>query len=70
MDTGYGAPFSLSVSRVTVCTHVCVFVCVCTEEAKRFEEGLQEQKDFLYIQKKYVRIKRLHRLPVPTLSFP
>lgn len=25
------------------------------EEAKRFEEGLQEQKDFLYIQKKYVR---------------
>ena len=26
-----------------------------SEEAKRFEEGLQEQKDFLYIQKKYVR---------------
>ena len=26
----------------------------CPEEAKRFEEGLQEHKDFLYIQKKYV----------------
>ena len=25
-----------------------------TEEAKRFEDGLQEQKDFLYIQRKYV----------------
>lgn len=24
------------------------------EEAKRFEDGLQEQKDFLYIQRKYV----------------
>ena len=32
-----------------VCTHAC------SEEAKRFEEGLQEHKDFLYIQKKYVR---------------
>lgn len=28
--------------------------CVSSEEAKRFEEGLQEQKDFLYIQRKYV----------------
>jgi metastasis-associated protein MTA len=27
------------------------------EEAKRFEEGLQEQKDFLYIQKKYLSWK-------------
>ena len=26
-----------------------------TEEAKRFEDGLQEQKDFLSIQRKYVR---------------
>ena len=26
----------------------------CTEEAKRFEEGLQDQKDFLYIQRRYV----------------
>ena len=27
-----------------------------TEEAKRFEDGLQEQKDFLSIQRKYVRL--------------
>jgi hypothetical protein len=27
---------------------------VVSEEAKRFEDGLQEQKDFLYIQRKYV----------------
>ena len=26
------------------------------EEAKRFEDGLQEQKDFLYIQRKYVSL--------------
>ena len=31
-----------------------------TEEAKRFEDGLQEQKDFLSIQRKYVRL--LHDL--------
>ena len=28
----------------------------CVEEAKRFEDGLQEQKDFLYIQRKYVSV--------------
>ncbi len=34
---------------------MCSFVCV--DEAKRFEDGLQEQKDFLYIQRKYVSIR-------------
>ena len=43
-------------------------VCVCSEEAKRFEEGLQEQKDFLYIQKKYVRTKN-SSFVVSTRSF-
>ena len=40
-------------------SHVDNQLCVCilffaAEEAKRFEDGLQEQKDFHYIQKKYV----------------
>ena len=33
-----------------------VLFCV-LDEAKRFEDGLQEQKDFLYIQRKYVSIR-------------
>ena len=27
---------------------------IITEEAKRFEEGLQDEKNFLYIQRRYV----------------
>lgn len=47
-----------------LCTHVHVYVqyylCTCimyaihVDDAKRFEEGLQDQKDFLYIQRRYV----------------
>lgn len=36
------------------------------EEAKRFEDGLQEQKDFLYIQRKYVRTHKVY-IPCDTI---
>lgn len=36
---------------------ICYWLFICTlEEAKKFEDGLQEAKDFFNIQRKHVRM--------------